>query len=232
MRKTTSLLSGSRVSGPLLYGAAFALGFAAFALTGSVRGAEDDKPQDVMTMDLDFLREKLLKIWIIEEASDRHNQRRIAQKSFQGMTPLDPTGDPKVDAENRAVYLKNDKHLRHYLMLEFENSVEAIDICKRVLGKQLKPPKTDEVLNAFLDREIPDIVWNNKKLDRAMEDFGRKIGVPVVFSGIADNEDVTIEVSLPAGFQVRQALEYISSIHPIEWEYDGTTLTVRYIGGG
>ena len=35
---------------------------------------------------------------------------------------------------------------------------------------------SDEALAAFLDQEIPDIVWRNKKLDAAMADFGRKIG--------------------------------------------------------
>ena len=226
---------GRRVwSNGLIYGAALAAGFAAFALTGSVRGEDNaaDAPQGVMTMDVDFLREKLMKIWIIEEASDRHNQRRIAQKSFLGMTPVDPTGDAEADAENRAAYLKNDKHLRHYLMLEYENAIEAIDIGKHTLGTHLRPPKTDAVLKAFLDQEIPEIVWRNKKLDAAMEDFGRKIGVTVEFGGIADNEDVVIDVSLPAGFQVRQALEYINNIHPIQWTYEDGKLTVRYMGGG
>lgn len=215
----------------LFYAAALTAGFLAVTFTApSPAHGEGDEASDLMTMDLEFLREKLLKIWIIEEASDRHNQRRIAQNSFKGLTPVDPTGDPEVDAENRAVYMKNDKHLRHYLMLEYENSVEAIDICKRVLGLNLKPPKTDEVLNAFLDQEIPDIVWRDKKLDAAMLDFGRKIGVVVEFTGIADNEDVVIDVSLPAGFQVRQALEYINNIHAIRWTYESGKLSVRYIG--
>ena len=226
-----------RITNALLTGAALVCGFAAIAITTRASGQEGgakapDTAGGVMQMDVDFLREKLLKLWIIEEASDRHNQRRIAENSFKGMTPVDPTGDPAVDAENRAAYLKNDKHLRHYLLLELDNCIEAVDIARHTLGIHLRPPNDDRALKAFLEQELPEVKWNNITLDKAIEDLGHKIGTPVDFSGIADNEDVRIDLQLDPGFQLQQALEYIIAIHPIEWSYADGRLVVRYLGSG
>ena len=78
--------------------------------------------------------------------------------AFKGMTPLDPTGDPEKDAANRAEYLKNDKHLRHYLLLELDNCIEAVDIAKHTLGIHLRPPQTDQALKSFLEFRGAD-VW-------------------------------------------------------------------------
>lgn len=221
-----------RIGNALLTGAALAAGFVAVSLTGSARGQDTESglTGGIMDMDTDFLREKLLKLWIIESASERHNQRRIAEKSFKGMTPLDPTGDAAVDAENRAEYLKNDKHLRHYLLLELDNCIEAIDIARHTLGIHLKPPHDDKALKAFLEQELPAISWRNILLDEAMADLGRKIGTPVDFSGIGDNEDVRIDLTLDPGFQLQQALEFIIEIHPIEWTYEDGRMIVRYMG--
>jgi hypothetical protein len=222
-----------RITNTLLTGAALAAGFVAISLTGSASGEEEETALGsggVMDMDVDFLREKLLKLWIIESASDRHNQRRIAEKSFKGMTPLDPTGDPEVDAQNRAEYLKNDKHLRHYLLLELDNSIEAVDIARHTLGIHLKPPHDDRALKAFLEQELPAISWSNTKLDQAFADLGRKIGVPVDFSGIGPREDVRIDLTLDPGFQLQQALEFIIEIHPIRWEYKDGRMIVNYLG--
>ncbi len=222
-----------RLGNALLYVAALAFGFVAYSLAAPAQG--EDEPVagtgDVLTMDVDFLREKLLKIWVIEEASDRHNQRRIAEKSFTGMTPLTPTGDPELDAENRAVYLKNDKHLRHYLLLELDNCIEAVDICKRVLGLHLKPPSGGSASRAFFEQELPDIAWSGKTLADAFADLGRRIGTPVDFSGVADNQDIRIDLEIPAGFLLQQALELIQGIHYVTWEYVDGRLVVKYAGG-
>ncbi len=225
----------------LLTGTALLAGFAAVSLTesfcGRASGEEGDAngpPQatsgGIMEMDVEFLREKLLKLWIIEEASDRHNQRRIAQNSFKGLTPLEPTGDAARDAENRAEYLKNDKHLRHYLLLELDNAIEAVDIARHTLGIHLRPPNDDRAMRAFLEQELPAIEWRHAKLEDALADLGHKIGTPVDFSGVGPREDVRIDLQLDAGFQLRQALEYIISIHPIEWEYTDGRMIVRYLG--
>jgi hypothetical protein len=230
-----------RITNTILTGGALLAGFAAISFTTQASGQDavpgEEAPGaevlgggDIMEMDVDFLREKLLKLWIIEEASDRHNQRRIAENSFKGMTPIDPTGDPAVDAENRAAYLKNDKHLRHYLLLELDNCIEAVDIAKHTLGIHLRPPHDDRALKAFLEQELPEIKWSNITLDKAIEDLGRKIGTPVDFGGIGDNEDVRIDLQLDPGFQLQQAIEFIVEIHPIEWSYEGGRLIVRYLG--
>lgn len=226
-----------RITGTLLTVAALAVGFFAVSLTGTAQGQEGEGEPElgkagVMEMDVDFLREKLLKLWIIEEASDRHNQRRIAEKSFKGMTPLEPTGDPEKDAANRAEYLKNDKHLRHYLLLELDNCIEAVDISRHTLGIHLRPPNDDRALKSFLEQELPEIKWSNVSLDKAFEDLGRKIGTPVDFSGIGANEDVRIDLTFDPGFQLQQVLEYIISIHPVEWRYEGGRLIVHYMGSG
>ena len=215
----------------LLYGAALLAGFAAFSATGPASGEDDPSVGgDVTTMDIEFLREKLLKIWIIEESSDRHNQRRIAEKSFRGMTPYEPTGDEESDRENYAEYMKNDKHLRHYLTLEMDNSIEVIDICRRVLGTHVKPPSTDKAMRDLLDQELPAINWRNVELGVALDDLGRKLGITVRFSGVAKNEDVRIDLQLDPGFQLGQALEFVNEYHPLEITYEGGILYFKYLG--
>ncbi len=219
-----------RILRHLVPAAALAAGFVLVSFAGAARGAGDAQ-SDVMTMDVDFLREKLLKLYIIEEASDRHNQKRIAEDSFKGMAPLVPTGDEAVDAENRAAYLKNDKALRHYLLLEYDNSIEAIDICNHVLGTALRAPRgKSRAVREFLDQEVPAIDWRSTPLAAALQDLGRKIHTPVDFSGIAKNEDVRIDLNLE-GFTVEQTLEFIRGIHEIAWEYKDGRLIVRYLGG-
>lgn len=204
-------------------------GFFAVSLFGAATASEQG-PDDVSNMDLDFLQEKLLKIWIIEEAGDRHNQRRIAEKSFKGMTPLEPTGDAENDAINREEYLKNDKHLRHFMLLELDGAIEVIDICNHVLGRQLVGEDTDAALKELLDKELPAIKWRNKKLDWAMKDLGKKLGVPVDFDGIASNEDVRIDLELDAGFTFQNALEYIMSYHAMDYSLEGGRLKFSYLG--
>ena len=224
-----------RLRSILAYAAAAALGFGAWTLAapGTPAAGQEAAPEAeaaALAADVDFLREKLLKIWVIEEASDRHNQRRIAEKSFTGMTPFEPTGDPELDRANREAYLKNDKHLRHYLLLELDNAIEAVDICKRVLGLHLKPPVGDRALRAFLEQELPAIKWHDKPLEAAFQDLGRKINVPVKFSGIGEREDVRISLELDPGFQLQHALDFIRSYHPFAWRYEDGTLIVEYQG--
>ena len=73
--------------------------------------------------DLGLLQESLLKVHIVETASEVHNQRRIAQKAFEGMTAdWEPTGDAGIDRRNEAARKKLDFELRHYLALELDGS--------------------------------------------------------------------------------------------------------------
>ena len=56
-----------RATNALFYAAALAAGFFAFTLASPTPAhGDEDETQDVMTMDVDFLREKLLKIWNCE----------------------------------------------------------------------------------------------------------------------------------------------------------------------
>ena len=215
----------------LITGVVFLATLAGASMLAPTEAHGESDPTPLESMDIDFLREKLLKIWIIEEASDRHNQRRIAEKSFKGMSPYEPTGDAAIDAENRAAYLKNDKHLRHYLSLELDNAIQVIDICKRVLGRHTKAPETgNAALRELLSTELPEIEWADMPLEDALQELGRRAGVNVEFSGLAANEDARIDVQFPAGFLLQQAIEYIQSIHPMDWVYEGGTLKFTYIG--
>jgi hypothetical protein len=146
------------------------------------------------------------------------------------MTPLEPTGDAEADAINREEYLKNDKHLRHYMLLELDGAIEVIDICNHVLGRQITRDTTAADMKELLEKVLPEIKWRNKKLDWALQDLGRKLGVPVDFSGIAKNEDVRIDLELDAGFTFQNALEYIMAYHPMDYTLEGGRLKFSYLG--
>ncbi len=220
-----------RLLSTTLYVAAIIVAFVGISLTTApAQGAPPQDAAPVEEMDLDLLREKLLKIWIIEESSDRHNQRRIAEKSFKGFTPYEPTGDAEKDAENLAEIRKNDKHLRHFLTLEMDNSIEVIDICKRVLGLHVKAPSTNKAIQELLAQELPEIKWRNKELGAALQDLGRRIGKTVHFKGLAKNEEAHIDVEFPAGFTLGQAIEFIREWHPMKFEYKDGELFFTYTG--
>ena len=221
-RTVRSLLSAVVAAVALVSGALF--------VTAAARGGDKPK-QDVSNMDLDLLRESLLKIWIIEYTSDAYNQSRIAEKSFEGLNPAPPTGDPELDRQNAEGRRKTDKELRHYMGLELDGSIEAIDICDRVLGQKVAIDAAEAERRKFLLKELPEFKWRNVLLQDALRDLSRMTGVPIdLHPEIPKN--VTMEVSLesPAGYTVTAVLEYINGIHPIEWKYEGGRLDVTYMG--
>lgn len=182
-------------------------------------------------MDLDLLRENMLKIWIIEYTSSNYNQSRIAEKSFEGLNPVPPTGDPKMDRENEEARKKVEKHLRHYLLLELDGAIEAVDIVNRVLGQQVAIEGAEADRRRFLTKSLPGISWKNRLLQDAVRDLSSMTGVTCeLHPEIPKN--VTLEISLdsPAGYTVQGVLEYINGIHPIEWEYKDGRLDITYMG--
>ncbi len=227
-------LSRSRV---LLALAAAAAGAALVATARAQDGrpAAAAKKPDVDTMDVELLRENLLKIWIVEESSERYNQMRIAQKSFDLLTPLQPTGDPALDAENREARRKLDFQLRSYLEMELDGAIEVSDILTRVLGKSAAadPSKTkDAALREILDRTLPAIDWRNVDLSAALEDLGRKASVPVQFVGVPKNTDLKVTLQFDAGFTVQMVIEYIQGIHRVEWKYENGGLRFEFVPDG
>ncbi len=215
----------------LLAVAALGIGFVVASTADTPPAHGQDAAATIDDMDLDFLREKMLKIWIIEEASDRHNRRRIAEKSFNGMTPYEPTGDAALDAENKAQYLKNDKHLRHYLMLELDNAIEVIDICQRVLGRHVRPPRSSQGnMRKLLEKQLPALNWSDMPLAEALHELGNAVDTPVTFSGLAPNEDARIDIEFPEGFMLQQAIEFIQGIHPLAYRLEDGVLHFEYGG--
>jgi hypothetical protein len=194
-------------------------------------GPEDPKKQDVSNMDLDLLRENLLKIWIIEYTSQAYNQGRIAEKSFEALNPAPPTGDPETDRKNAEGRRKTDKELRHYMALELDGSIEAIDICDRVLGQKVAIDPTELEKRRFLLKELPEFRWSSKLLQDCLAELQRLTSTTIELHPVIP-KNVTLEVSLesPAGYTVQAVLEYINGIHPIEWKYENGKLDVTYLG--
>lgn len=181
--------------------------------------SKDRQRMDLATLDLDLLQENMLKIWIIEESSERHNQSRIAQKSFEALAPLEPSGDPELDRRNLAEKQKVDKHLRHYLLLELDNSIEEIDICTRVLGKNMVREAGEAALKAMLAKGIPDIDWRNKDLRQALEWVGEQAGMSVEVRGIGKNATLTLDLLLEGG-TVGAVIDMINGIHAYTWKVE------------
>lgn len=208
---------------------------AAVAGAGLVRAAsalgEGSQKQDVSNMDIDLLKENLLKLWIIEFTSDQYNQSRIAQKSFEALNPVAPTGNPELDRKNEEARKKTDKELRHYLFLELDGCIEAVDIADRVLGTKISLDPADAEKRRFFQQALPEFEWRSVLLQDALRDLAKKTGTAIeLHPEIPKN--VTLEVSLqaPAGFSVQGVLEYLNGIHPIEWKYEGGKLDVFYLG--
>jgi len=188
------------------------------------------KRWSVDSLDLGLLRENLLKIHIVEAGSERHNQRRIGQKSFEALTaPGEPSGNAEVDAANAAARKKLDWELRHYLLLELDGSIETIDILQRVLGKNLVSDPKAAAMRKFLRKSLPEIKWRNKDLTAALQDLAKKIGVPVEVSGIPPTTSLEIDMTLPKGCDVETAINFILGIHEMRWSFEKGALKFEYL---
>lgn len=209
--------------------AAASLFAGALSVGAAARG--DGSKVDVSNMDLDLLRENLLKVWILEYQSSNYNQSRIAEKSFEGLNRVPPTGDPEIDRQNEEGRRKTDKHLRHYITLELDGCIEAVDIVDRVLGQKVAIDGAEAERRRFFVKELPPFNWKNVLLQDAVRDLGRMTGTPCELHPVIP-KNVTLEVSLesPAGFTVLSVLEYLNGLHPIEWEYKDGRLDVTYLG--
>lgn len=219
-----------RAVSALLTLAAMAGGAAAIG-AGSALCGDEPRKQDVSNMDLDLLRENLLKLWIIEFTSHEYNWSRIAQISFEGLISPGSTGDPELDRKNEEGRKKTEKSLRHYLLLELDGCIEAQDICDRVLGAKAQLSAADIEKRRFFFRELDAIKWNSILLQDALAELSRATGTPIALHPEIP-KNVTLEVSLdaPKGFSVQNVLEYLSGMHPIEWKYEGGKLDVTYLG--
>lgn len=221
-------MTWNRIAHAALTAAALAAGA---GLVGALSARGEGQKQDVSTMDLDLLRENLLKIWIVEYSSQTHNMKRIGEKSFEGLNPVPATGDPKVDQENAEARRKTDKHLKHYMLLELDGAIETVDICDRVLGSKVAIDASVAETRQFLSRELPAISWKNVLLQDAVADLGAKLGVETqLHPQLPKNLTLEITFDAPKGFAVLNVLEYINSIHPITWKYENGKLDVTYIG--
>jgi len=197
----------------------------------SARGDGGPKKSDVSNMDLDLLRESLLKIWIVEFTSVNYNQSRIAQFSWDGLNPVPPSGNPELDKQNQEGRVKLAKTLRHYLLLDLDGAIEGVDICSRVLGTKATVDPSVVAARRVLGQELPDISWNNLLLQDALNDLSAKTGVPIELHPTIPSF-LTLEISFqaPAGFTVQGVLEYIKTLHEIEWKVIDGKLDVTYLG--
>ncbi len=218
---------------PLTWLAAVVVAAVGFVGTASLPGAHGEesrkKPVDFQTMNLPLLEENLLKIWIVEESSDLYNQARIAQKSFEGLIPVEPTGDAELDAKNREEQKQLNFELTHFLKLELDGAIQVVDILRRVLGKQPRlDPKAKE-LKEFLGRDVPTIKWRWLTLDRALQDMGAKLGIRVELKGVPVNTKLEVNLHLE-GAAVAQLIDFLLEQHNMEWTYSDKVLTFSYIG--
>jgi hypothetical protein len=214
-----------------------ALALCAALLSGAVlvRGAaalaEGSSKQDVSNMDLDLLRENLLKIWIIEFTSQEFNQRRIAQKSFEGLNPVAPTGDPEVDRKNEEGRKKTSWELKHYLLLEYDGAIEAIDIVDRVVGTKVSLDPAAAEQRRFFAKSLGEIKWKNILLQAAIADLAKWTDTPIsLHPEIPKNVTLELSFEAPAGFSVQSVLEFLNSQHPIEWKWVDGKVEVWYLG--
>lgn len=216
---------------PVACAAAFAAGLLAMTAPSEPVVAQERKVRTVDDMDLDLLRENLIKIWIIDESSHRYNQQNIAETSFELMLPLEPTGDPKIDEENRLARRKAIFQLDNWLRLELDGAIEIIDICSRVLGQNAPKGGDGKALAKVLSKEMPvDVVWSGVSVDDAIRDFGRKAGVEVSFPGLPKGVQQELNLTAPAGFTIGQLLDMMLEYGGVQWDYKDGVFHFRYVG--
>jgi hypothetical protein len=216
-----------RATGWLACAAVLAAGFVGASTLPTA--ASERKPKDVTTMNLDLLEENLLKIWIVEESSERYNQANIAQKSFEGLIPVEPTGDPELDAKNRDEQNRLNFELTHFIKLELDGAIQVIDICRRALGKQPRLDVKALERKRFLQRDVPNISWRWMKLEDALQDLGAKLGIRVELAGVPERTKLEVNLTLE-GATVEQLIDFLLQQHFMEWTYADKVLRFQYKG--
>ena len=113
---------------------------------------------------------------------------------------------------------KREKHLKHYLRMEKEGSIEVLDIVTRILGDRIQLDEdAKQEWRRILDSPIKDLVWDQMPLDEALYDLGRRVNVPVV-AEIPLIEVPYISLRIDRG-TLETAIQMIQDIHPMQVQY-------------
>jgi hypothetical protein len=172
-------------------------------------------PQTIVDLDLDLLRQNLLKFFILEEESQIHQLALKRLKFEQDAVEQRQLalGDPK--------YMKmakdRERAVRHFLWLEREGAIEVMSIVYRILGDKTRLTDAKSEWLGILETPISDIAWKALELDRAMADLGSRVGVEVVCE-MPLTQIPFITLSMERG-TLETAISVIREIHPIQVVY-------------
>jgi hypothetical protein len=173
-------------------------------------------PQTVFDMDLGLLGQNLLKFFVLEEESRKHQEALKALKMEKKIVEKDQleSMDPKMIELAKT----REKHLVHYLRMEKEGAIEVLDIIDRVLGDKVRLDEDEkQEWRRILDTPITGIAWEQMPLDEALYDLGRRINIPVV-AEIPLIEVPYITLKVDSG-TLETVIQMIQEIHPLTTKY-------------
>ncbi len=181
-------------------------------------------------MDLPLLEQNMLKIYVLEGESKRHELRlkelEIATR-YRHMI-----GEKPKTPEEEAARIKRHKHVLHYLYMERENAIEVWDVINKVLGERLVLPDDDEELRKLLAKNIEKIEWVDKDLEDALQELGDLIGVAVELD-LPPYVEMTVKLSVE-NVTVETVIKMICKWHHLDWTYARGKLIFSHLqaGGG
>jgi hypothetical protein len=172
-------------------------------------------PQTVFDMDIGLLQQNLLKFFVLEEESRIHQHKLKELKLVKEAVEAGQLQNP--DPKYLTMAKKREKHIVHYLRQEMEGAIEVYDIIGRVLGDTVRLKETGGEWRRLLDTPVKDIAWKQMPLDEALQDLGRKVGIPVV-AELDLIEVPYITLTIDRG-TLETVINMIRDIHPVEAVY-------------
>jgi hypothetical protein len=172
-------------------------------------------PQTVQDMDLDILRKNLLKFFVFEEESVKHQEQLAKLKFEKQVIEKDQlaTANPKL----LKLAKKRERWVVHYMRLEKESAIELLDIISRCIGDKVRLHDDGNEWRRIRETPVKGIFWDNLPLDQALAELGKKVGVPVVAEiPLIEVPYISLKVDTA---NLEALIKMITDIHPMDVKF-------------
>jgi hypothetical protein len=190
-------------------------------------GRKVRKLKKLEDFDLPYLNQQMVKLYILEGESKRHELRlkelKLAAEFIDMVGKVQKTKDSEEDR------IKRHKHVVHYVWMERDNAIEVWDIVNRVLGDVLEVPEDNALLREILKKEIPSIQWKNQDVETALYEIGRIAGVEIELD-IPGNIELSVNLSAE-NLTVKMVLDFLSNQFNLDWRFVNGKFFFAYMGG-
>jgi hypothetical protein len=166
-------------------------------------------------MDLPLLQQEMVKMYILEGESKRHEIRlkelKLAAEFLDMMGKIQESKESEKDKEKRH------RHVTHYVRMERDNAIEVWDVINRVLGDVLVVPEDDEILREILKKEIALVEWKDVDVEAALYELGRLADVEVEVD-FPDTDEMYITLTAE-NMTVQMIIDFICNEHDLDWRF-------------